>query len=355
MCEKFHAAVLIPAYEPDDKLLTLLDQLIGKGFDHLVVIDDGSSGSSAAVFERAAAKDAVTLLRHPVNMGKGAALKTGMLFIYNKMPECQSVISADADGQHTPEDIANLAAAAAEKPEALYLGVRQFDGKVPLRSMIGNKLTAFLMKILLGMKISDTQTGLRAIPRGFIPDLLQIPYNRYEFELEMLLAAKRSRRTTAELPIKTVYIDDNSSSHFNPLLDSFRIYVVLFRYILVSLLTAAVDYLVYVPVLFVCGLFNGMSAAGATAAAVAAGRIAGAAVQYTLVRKVVFYSQEKMLFTLPKYILLVVCSGCASYLIMHAINNSAEWNFYAAKLAAELIIYLANFLIQRDFIFQRER
>lgn len=347
-------AILIPAYNPDEKLLTLLSELIAAGLENIVVVDDGSKAECQAVFEKVSAISAVTLRRHPVNMGKGAALKTGLLHIFNHLPDCRMVITADADGQHTPQDILRLSEAAAKAPEKLYLGVRAFDKDVPLRSLIGNKMTAFFMRVLLGMKISDTQTGLRAIPRSFIADLLQIPYNRYEFELEMLLACKRTGRGVAELTISTVYIDNNASSHFNPIKDSFKIYIVLFRYILVSILTAVTDYAVYVPSLYFCLGYLPYNAVVSTAIAVTIGRIAGAAVQYMLVRKVVFYSKKSVVSTLPKFILLVICSGCASYLVMHAINSSVHWNFYFAKLAAELVIYLANFLIQRDFIFQRE-
>lgn len=348
------SAILIPAYNPDEKLLTLLRELRALDFNRIVVVNDGSDAGCAEIFHQAEALDGVSLISHPVNMGKGAALKSGFCFIYEKMPECRTIITADADGQHTPEDISRLAESAGAEPEKLWLGARAFDKDVPLRSLIGNKLTAFLMRILLGMKISDTQTGLRAIPRSFIPDLLKIPYNRYEFELEMLLIAKRSGRATDEMTIRTVYLDNNSSSHFNPLLDSFKIYVVLFRYILVSILTAVVDYAVYVPVLWCCMRWLPAESTVDTAIAVAAGRVAGAAVQYSLVRKVVFYSKASIISTLPKYIFLVICSGCASYLIMHAIKSGASWNFYIAKLAAEVIIYLANFLIQRDFIFQSD-
>lgn len=346
-------AILIPAFNPDKRLLYLLDDLLNAGLGNIVVVNDGSRDEYSAFFSAISEKKAVHLLSHPFNMGKGAALKTGLLYIYSNLPSCTAVITADADGQHIPEDIIHLAQTTADRPQTLLLGARTFNKKIPFRSLFGNKLTAFFMRLFLGMKISDTQTGLRAIPRDFIPELIRIPYNRYEFELEMLLAAKRSKRQIAEIPVSTIYLDNNSSSHFNPLLDSFKIYAVLFRYILVSLLTALVDYLVYVPVLYILNHYSALNPLTITAVAVAAGRIAGAAVQYSLVRKVVFYSNVSMINTLPKYIFLVLCSGCASYLIMHAIENSANWNFYLAKLAAELVIYLANFLIQRDLIFQR--
>ena len=347
-------AILIPAYNPDGRLIDLLRRLAAElPGRRVVVVDDGSAPDGADICRQAARIDGVSLLRHPVNLGKGAALKTGLLHIVNVMPQCACVITADADGQHTPEDIGRLAAEAEKQPGVLLLGARRFDGTVPLRSLAGNRITAFLVRLLLGMKLSDTQTGLRAIPRDFIPDLLPIPYNRYEFELEMLLTAKRTGRPAAEIGIATVYLEGNASSHFNPLLDSFKIYFVLFRYIIVSLITALADYLVYVPTLYCCAEFY--PSAASTAIAVAAGRIAGAAVQYSLVRKVVFYSRSSMLVTLPKYIFLVLCSGCASYLILHSIESSAHWNFYIAKPAAELIVYLANFLIQRDLIFDNRR
>jgi hypothetical protein len=167
------------------------------------------------------------------------------------MPDKTGVITADADGQHTPKDIGRLIAAMEQTPDALILGARQFDKDVPFRSMLGNKTTRVLMRILLGLKITDTQTGLRAIPREFIPDLLEIPYNRYEFELEMLLVAQQLRMKISEITIETVYLDGNSSSHFNPLLDSAKIYFVLFRYIAASIITAIFDYIIIFP----CGRF----------------------------------------------------------------------------------------------------
>lgn len=344
-------AILIPAYEPDEKLLILLENLTAAGYTRIFVVDDGSGSSFAPIFEKVSGYPQVVLLHHVANRGKGAALKTAFSHIYRKYPDVKVVITADSDGQHRVEDIAKVQETAAADPGKLWLGVRQFDGKVPLRSKIGNRLTAFLMRIFLGMDIADTQTGLRAIPREFIPPLMQISYDRYEFELEMLLCARRYGFVIGAVPIKTLYIDNNASSHFHPLRDSFKIYIVLFRYILVSLLTALVDYLIYVPVLWIALRYLAVPAA--TAAAVASGRIAGAAVQYSLVRKVVFHSDSPMYKTLPQYLLLVTLSGLASYLVLHSIESGANWNFYIAKPAAELLIYLANFLIQKEFIFKR--
>ena len=347
-----HTAILIPAYCPDEKLLQLLEKLQEYSFGKIIVVDDGSPEDTQHIFKAMARFPELVLLRHQCNRGKGGALKTGMEYVYAQCPELNTVITADADGQHTPEDISRLAKVAGDHPDALVLGSRKFDGKVPFRSKFGNRTTALLMKLLLGISIRDTQTGLRASPRGFIPELLEIAYNRYEYELEMLLCAKRSGRQIREMTIATVYLDNNSSSHFNPLLDSFKIYVVLFRYILVSVMTAVVDYLVFLPLVLLlpkCGATE----LGAEVAAVGLGRVAGAAFQYCMVRKMVFDSKEKISRTLPKYLLLVIISGCASFFIMNGIENGTGIDNTIAKIAAEGVIYLVNFLIQRDFIFQK--
>lgn len=339
-----HCTILIPAYNPDEKLLKLLRDLKPFDFSHIIVVNDGSRADTEPIFAEVEREPNVILLRHAVNLGKGAALKTALDYIYCNLKDSIGVVTADSDGQHSPNDIARLVDALVKSPDHLILGARKFDKDVPLRSMFGNKLTAILMRLLLGVRITDSQTGLRAIPRDFIPDLLRIPYNRYEFELEMILLAKRKHKPISELTIETIYLENNASSHFNPIFDSFKIYIVLFRYILVSLLTALVDFCVFAPTVALTG--NEVLAVGL-------GRAAGAAVQYTLVRNLVFYSREKVLKTLPMYLALVICSGIAAYVLMNAIETNKHVNVYVAKIIAEVIIYIANFLIQRDFIFKR--
>ena len=242
-------AVLIPAYNPETLLCRLVQELSAEGFRRIVVVNDGSGESSAEVFRTLEADGLCTVISHAVNTGKGAALKLGLDYLYSRYPECRNIITADADGQHSPEDIRRLAEEAERHPDCLILGVRSFDREnVPFRSMIGNKTTRLLMRLFLGLAVSDTQTGLRSIPRRLIPDLLKIASNRYEFELEMLILCRRAGIPLREIGIRTIYIDGNSASHFNPLLDSFKIYFVLFRYILSSIVTAVFDFIVFLIV-----------------------------------------------------------------------------------------------------------
>ena len=212
--------VVIPAYEPDDSLIGLIERL-GADFDRFIVVDDGSK-TADATFERVARMPGVTLLRHEVNRGKGAALKTAFAKVIADFPDAAGVVTVDADGQHLPEDVANVAKATRENPGRYTLGVRAFSGNVPLRSRFGNAWSRYFFFLLTGVMIYDTQTGLRGMPRDLLPELVAMPGDRYEYEMRMLVAAARKKLKPVQIQIKTVYLNDNKASHFNPVRDSLR-------------------------------------------------------------------------------------------------------------------------------------
>jgi glycosyltransferase involved in cell wall biosynthesis len=225
-------AVLLPAWMPDAQLLPLVEALREHGFGALLVVDDGSGPEFATLFDAVAAESGVRLLRHAVNLGKGRALKTGFNELLCELPSIEGVITADADGQHRVEDIVAVAAAmkrttAGESRERVVLGVRAFPSGVPLRSRIGNLLTRSIFRFVTGATVSDSQTGLRGIPRALLPELMPLQGDRYEYEMTMLGHLYRNGIRLLEVPIATVYIDGNRASHFHPIRDSIRICVVL--------------------------------------------------------------------------------------------------------------------------------
>jgi glycosyltransferase involved in cell wall biosynthesis len=223
-------AILIPAYKPDTRLVQLVEALSNASQAPIVIINDGSPAAHDPVFAGLAAYPTVKLLAHPFNQGKGAALRTGFSYIQTLPAEIACIVTADADGQHSVKDILAVAAAAEQKPETMIIGSRQFDKDVPPRSMFGNTVTRWVMRLFFGVKLWDTQTGLRGIPRRLLPALSEIPYDHYELEIVMLLVAKRRSVPLVEIPIETIYIERNRSSHFKPLRDSARVYSVLLRY-----------------------------------------------------------------------------------------------------------------------------
>jgi glycosyltransferase involved in cell wall biosynthesis len=234
-----HLLVLIPVWQPDIRLSALVEELAAYGFAAVFIIDDGSDRDSAAVFDHLKTFSTVHLLRHAVNLGKGRALKTGFHYVLSQMPQIEGVITADADGQHTAADIAAVAKAMESGREQVVLGVRKFGNDAPLRNRFGNVLTKHIFGLVTGIKISDTQTGLRAFPRSLLPMLKTLPGERYEYEMAVLAHVCRHVGKPHEIPIQTIYLDENRTSHFHPIWDSMRIYFVLVRFCLSSFLIEA--------------------------------------------------------------------------------------------------------------------
>ncbi|HEV2201772.1 MAG TPA: bifunctional glycosyltransferase family 2/GtrA family protein [Bryobacteraceae bacterium] len=337
--------ILIPAYRPGAPLLALISDLLDRGAEFILVVDDGSGPEFAEFFRGIAVLERVHVLHHATNLGKGAALKTGLGYALARFPDCLGVVTADADGQHLPGDILRVAERLRTDPEALILGARQFDSHVPWRSRIGNTVTRILLRLLVGHKLTDTQTGLRGIPAKLIPHLVQIRSQRYEFELDMLIACRHRSFPISEEPIQTVYLDENESSHFEPIADSMRIYFLLLRFGLLSVLTATLDNIIFVIA---------FSSTGSVARSQILSRFLAMIFNYAGARGLVFHSQQRHAVVLPKYVLLVTVNGLVSYALIVAIRSRLGVPAILAKMCAEGLLFAASFLLQRDFVFTRK-
>lgn len=248
---------VLPSLDPDERILKLVGMLKQlQGDLELLVIDDGSSVANQHFFDELAEIEGCSVIHHEKNKGKGAALKTAFRYLLARYGEDNfaGCVTADGDGQHLPEDILHIGAELQKNPHALVLGSRVFTGDdVPWKSRFGNHLTSFMFRKVLRLNVTDTQTGLRGLPPGFMKACLALPGDRFEFETEMLLATKKAGYPILEFPIQTVYFDENSGTHFHPVKDACRIYGVIFHYllgefftfILSSLSSALVDYLLF--------------------------------------------------------------------------------------------------------------
>ena len=222
--------ILLPVYEPGHGLVTTVQSLRDAApGTHLVVVDDGSGPASGPVL-REAEELGCTVLRHDTNLGKGAALKTGFRHVAATHPG-HAVVCADPDGQHRVADILRVAEHV-EVSGRMVLGVRRFEGRVPLRSRFGNTVTRLLFRAATGCPVRDTQTGLRGYPANLLGWLCEVPGERFEYEMNVLLHAAREGRPIAETVIATTYIGDNGTSHFGSIADSARVYRPLLRYAL---------------------------------------------------------------------------------------------------------------------------
>lgn len=337
-------AILIPAYKPDDKLVALTDQLLTHDDLKLVVVDDGSGEAFRPVFE--ALDKRVTLISYPDNKGKGGALKTGIRYIMDHMPECERLVTADADGQHRYADIRRVLDKSEEMPGALVLGSRAFDGDVPLRSRFGNAMTRQVFAIASGVKVRDTQTGLRGFDRDGMRLFVDVPGDRYEYEINMLLTAARAEMPIYEVTIETVYLNDNESSHFNPLKDSLRIYACILKFACSSLICFGIDYVLFqllrtfIPLTWVSNLLA---------------RIVSASVNFMLNKKLVFKGNEKTLPAVLKYAALAVFIYLIDTAILSLLYEKLGWSRYVVKIISGVLGYLISFPVQGRIVYRKQK
>ena len=334
--------VLIPAYKPTEALPRVVADIVASARARAVVIvNDGSGPGFEGIFAAVANLQGVHVLTHVVNLGKGAALKTGLNYAACSFPDCVGVITADADGQHAAKDILRTGAALLESPQELILGARSFSREVPFRSRLGNVFTRYVLRAITGQAISDTQTGLRGIPMDLIPTLMRLRPNGYEFELEALLACRRTARGVREIPIETIYLDGNRSSHFNPLLDSMRIYFLFFRFAAVSLSSALLDNIVFL---------TAFHFAASVLPSQILSRLISGSFNYYMNKTGVFHAPVRDARAMPKYWACVVIFGSASYGLIRVLM-SMGLSVLAAKLSAETVLFGLSFVVQREVIF----
>jgi glycosyltransferase involved in cell wall biosynthesis len=343
--------VLIPAFNPDEKLLSLLNEL-RPVFKCIVIVNDGSIQGNN-ILESISDGD-VHVLKHDVNRGKGAALKTGMKWILKNIKDCSAVVTADADGQHRPDDILRVAKIAIDNPSALTLGVRAFTGNVPLRSRFGNWLTRQIFFLTTGMHVVDTQTGLRGIPISLIPRFLKIPGDRYEYEMAMLADARHHITPPLQIPIETVYIANNSSSHFKVVRDSVRIYGALLHFCASSIGCFLLDNAVFTLALVAMMRLTDWKRASNTFVAICIARIVSATVNYLYNRHFVFRADQSGGVSFLRYWMLVFFIMSTGYGCTAALSRFFDINGVAItliKISVETVLFLFSFHIQRKWVF----
>lgn len=339
--------ILIPAYNPDQALVTLVRELKEEGFVHLFVVNDGSAETSRPIFDEVGKW--VTVLEHTRNQGKGAALKTGIRHVVQHFPRTNGVITVDADGQHLPTDVLKLYEEGIRWPHHLIMGCRDFSGSdIPFRSRFGNQMTRGVMLLGSGLRLKDTQTGLRAIPLRYAEQLLNVPGNRYEFEMNMLTFTKRLQVPIHQTPIQTVYVAENASSHFRPVIDSILIYRMFLAYSLSSVASFLLDIGFYA--LFVYLLNPWFETTHVLIATVVA-RILSSLFNYFVNRKIVFHSKAKR--AMPKYFGLVglqmALSAGLVYALFYVIRDGEVW----IKVFVDSFLFVVSYYVQKKWIFKR--
>ena len=349
--------VVIPAYRPDERLWRLTSEVLDAGC-FPIVVDDGSGESYRPVFDGLDPR--VTKLVHPVNRGKGAAIKTALTYVWELTqdydPTCPPKVGImDADGQHLTSDMMRVFQGADEHPDQLTLGVRRVGKEMPFRSRMGNSITRGVFRLLSGAKVSDTQTGLRAFSVALIPEMLSVEGDRYEYEMAVLSRIAHRRIGFHEVPIATLYEDKaNSTSHFRVVRDSFRIYATLLKFTGSSFISFLVDY----------GLFNLFVLLASVvalpwadtydvlAANIAARVISGCCNYYLNCRYV--FGRKPSWTTSGEYLLLALLVLAVNTGVLYLWNLIPGMPVAIGKLLTEICVFLGNYLVQRRIIFKKK-
>ena len=358
-------SVVLPSLDPDEKLHLVIEGLLEYGFSDIILVNDGSKPENLHYFEDEAAAhpDVIHLLHHEVNKGKGAALKNAFRWFLENRPDGVGVVTVDGDNQHHPEDTKACTLHMMETGK-LTLGCRDFTlDHVPARSRFGNHTTSAIIKIFVSMTISDTQTGLRAIPRDDLEVLVDVAGDRFEYETNMLLVMKQQGIPFDEVKIRTVYIEENKSSHFRVIHDSWRIYKLIlahfFRYTLSSLTSAAVDTAAYTLLsVLLGGMLKGLAL---TSVAGVGARIISSLLNFYMNKKLVFRSNVSTGKAMARYYMLAVPQMAAQVLLTQGvyallgIPDSATGLRTLLYVIVMTVLYILSFMIQQRWVFAAEK
>lgn len=345
--------VVIPSYEPDENLTQLCIDLKNSGISDILVVDDGSGEEYRSIFKEVEEIIQRKVLVHPVNKGKGAALKTAFTFLLED-EDVLGCVTADSDGQHTPKDILSIISALKNHPKDLILGARNiYQEDVPARNAFGNRLSVVLYSIFAGVKVSDTQTGLRGISRDFMRDLLEVKENRFEFETKMLILTRKKIKIF-EVPIQTIYAEkENYHTHFNPFKDSVKIMRVLFKEFFVFILSSLSSFGLDIFLFYLFGLWTAsISQIWDVTIATVLARIISATYNYLMNYYFVFSSDQKKGKSFTRYALLALVQlTLSATLITILAYLFPTCNQVFLKVVIDSILFLISYQIQRQFVF----
>ncbi|MDD7362615.1 MAG: bifunctional glycosyltransferase family 2/GtrA family protein [Peptoniphilus sp.] len=348
--------VIIPAYEPDESLLTFVRELLDASV-RVLVVNDGSTPPHARFFD--ALPSEVIYLRYGENRGKGYAVKHAMAHVLASLPDVCRVAVADADGQHSTRDTLRVLDASRTHPEALVLGVRSFPENTPLRSRLGNWITAKLFQGVAKIKgLSDTQTGLRAFSRTALPFMLSVDGERYEYEMKQLLLWLRDDRPLIQVPIETIYRDkENSTSHYRALMDSARIFRTLFDngqailFAVSGFVSFTLDFALFNAFYF---LMRPLRLAHPLIVPNVAARLCSCIFNFYINRTYVFESKDNLRRDALQYGLLVLAILTANNILLTFFGKVLNIHPTLAKLLVEITLFIISYLVQRLYIFSNK-
>ncbi len=345
--------IVIPAYNPDEKFTNHLKNLRDAGYERIIVVNDGSREDTRHFFDEAEKVYGCDVVVHNVNLGQGRAFKSGYnCFMGKYAKDSIGIIQCDCDGQHHVDDVTRCAEIMRKNPDKFILGVRDFKSKnVPFKSRWGNNITSFVFKAFCGLDIDDTQTGLKGIPTFFIPELMEVPGERFEYCSSTLLETKKAGLEILQFPIQTIYINGNETSHFNPLTDSIRIYSLIFKYMLSSVSAFLVDIIMYTLFLAV---FRNMIEGYYVMVSVYASKVVSCTYTFFVNKSIVFENKDKGHSTAVKFAFLCVVQSLLAGFLTNEVVGALHFNEILGKILVDIFLFFFSFQVQNRWVFKKK-
>lgn len=350
-----NSAVIIPALNPTSILVNLVRELLECGIPQVIVVNDGSNSSFNDIFHEVEQLEHCTVLVHKINRGKGRALKTAFSYFIKHYTYLDGVVTADADGQHTVKDICRICEKLSLEQDSLILGVRNFkEDNVPRRSYMGNLMASRIFQLLYGSYLNDTQTGLRGISANQLAWMIEINGERYDYEINMLIKARLHNLGFSTVPIKTLYFDNNSGSHYNTVKDSVHIFLRLIsgliQYFGSTIVSGFFDLLVF-------SLLNGVVfAALATPmrifASTVIARVLSSISNYLMNRRLIFSDTGKFAISAIYYYILSVFLMMTSFGLVYAVSMFWKINEAFIKLIVDSALGFVSYQVQLRWVFR---
>ena len=355
--------IVIPAYRPDDRLFGVIDGLISD--EHrFVVVDDGSGPVCASLFRKLEKEysHCVTVIHHSLNRGKGHAMKTAFEHIQNVCREDDGILTIDADSLDRLNDAKALISAWEGDRSAFYIASNVFTGKIPLRDKIGSTITRSVFAVTSGVRIGDTESGLRAFSVKLIPDLLKIKGERFDFEIAELLYAAKERIRIVEIPFEREYSTGNHRRHYL-FKDSWLIYKMIFVFMLSSFSCFLIDYTL---LLVLAGVFKKLPGAIEVSAgefrlsmlgtqvdthllALIIARTVSSFCNYLLNREIVFKTGSRA--AIVRFYAVIIGLLLANYGLLALVASENGLPLWIAQLVVQAVLYPISFILQRKFVF----
>ncbi len=341
-------ALLIPIFEPNEKVIPYLKTFDKNDFDSFLVVDDGSGENYRDTFKQIAAETVFKVISYPSNQGKGYALKTGIQKLIDDNSDLDFIVTADGDGQHLKKDIMNIKNQLDKHQGELVFGTRDFSKpNVPRNSLLGNQIFHYVFRILTGLDLKDTQTGLRAIPSNLFETALEAKGERYEYEFNFLIDSVREAKL-ATIDIETVYENNNKGSHYRPYMDTYRIAKNTLFYSLVVFLTFLLDAGLFSALLY--GIFGTVTPFNVCLSNVFA-RIVSDLFIFLMLKCIVFPRKKKIPGEGVKYVLLLLVEMALSTLLTVLMSN-VPGPVVVYKMAIDILIGIVAYFFNRLVLFR---